>query len=141
MVVRSKLKTRIDEMNKDVGYLRRDSQAHTPLSLLYTFLIAAPVPLFLGLLAAGLWVQPGTFTSVMGAAVAQIALLWLVFEVLYRLLKTNGIAQRHFRWSMEYNHQMRRRLLVTGLAPSPLPSWWRLVTSGQHSSVMTGSDW
>ena len=120
MVVRSKLKTRIDEMNKDVGYLRRDSQAHTPLSLLYTFLIAAPVPLFLGLLAAGLWVQPGTFTSVMGAAVAQIALLWLVFEVLYRLLKTNGIAQRHFRWSMEYNHQMRRRLLVTGLALIPL---------------------
>ena len=120
VVVRSKLKTRIDEMNKDVGFLRRDSQAHTPLSLLYTILIAAPIPLFLGLLAAGLWVQPGTFSSVMGAAVAQIALLWLVFEVLYRLLKTNGIAQRHFRWNMEYNHQMRRRLLLTGLALIPL---------------------
>lgn len=120
LVVRNKLKARIDAMNKDVGFLRRDSQAHTPLSLLYTILIAAPVPLFLALLAAGLWVQPGTFSSVMGAAVAQIALLWLVFEVLYRLLKTNGIAQRHFRWNMEYNHQMRRRLLVTGLALIPL---------------------
>ncbi|MGB2336054.1 MAG: mechanosensitive channel MscK, partial [Alcanivorax sp.] len=75
VAIRRRLKRRIDEMNKDVGFLRRDSQAHTPLSLLYTFLIAAPVPLFLVLLAAGLWVQPGTFTSVMGAAVAQIALL------------------------------------------------------------------
>ena len=120
MVVRNKLKSRIGEMNEDVGLLRRDSQAHTPLSLLYTFLIAAPIPLFLSMLAAGLWVQPGTFTSVMGAAVAQIALLWLVFEVLYRLLKNNGVAQRHFRWNMEYNKQMRRRLLVTGLALIPL---------------------
>ncbi|MEQ3634906.1 mechanosensitive channel MscK [Alcanivorax sp.] len=120
MVVRNKLKSRIGEMNDDVGLLRRDSQAHTPLSLLYTFLIAAPIPLFLSMLAAGLWVQPGTFTSVMGAAVAQIALLWLVFEVLYRLLKNNGVAQRHFRWNMEYNKQMRRRLLVTGLALIPL---------------------
>ena len=120
MLIRNKLKSRIDTMNKDVGFLRRDSQAHTPLSLLYTFLIAAPFPLFLVLLAAGLWVQPGTFTSVIGAAMAQVALLWLVFEVLYRLLKNNGIAQRQFRWSREYNQQMRRRLLVTGLALIPL---------------------
>ncbi|MCG8438472.1 MAG: mechanosensitive channel MscK [Pseudomonadales bacterium] len=120
ITIRSRLKKRISDMNKDVGFLRRDSQSHTPLSLFYTVLIAAPIPIFMALVAIGLWIQPGTLTSVMGAAVAQLALLWLVFEVLYRLLKTDGIAQRHFRWNMEYNHQMRRRLAVSGLALIPM---------------------
>ncbi len=119
-VFRSRLKRRIDAMNTDVGFLRRDSQGHTPLSLLYTVLISSPIPLILALLAAGLWVQPSTITSVFGSALAQLALLWLVFECLYRLLKANGIAQRHFRWSTEQNHIMRRRLALTGLAIIPM---------------------
>ena len=121
LLLRPRLKKRIDSMNKDVGFLRRDSQLHTPLSLLYTLLIAAPeAPIFLAILAGGLWIQPGPMTSVFSVALAQLALLWLAFETLYRLLKTNGIAQRHFRWDMEHNHQMRRRLALTGLALIPI---------------------
>ena len=45
----------------------------------------------MALVAIGLWIQPGTLTSVMGPPLT-LALLWLVFEVLYRLLKTDGIA-------------------------------------------------
>ena len=120
LLVRTRLKKRIAEMNRDVGSLRRDSQAHTPTSLLYTFIISAPVPLFLSLLGSAIWLTPGTFSSVIGAALTQLALLWLVFEVLYRLLKTDGIAQRHFRWDMTHQQQMRRRMLLTGLALVPM---------------------
>ncbi|MED5431018.1 MAG: mechanosensitive channel MscK, partial [Pseudomonadota bacterium] len=120
LVLRPKLKQRIDTMNKDVGFLRRDSQQHTPLSLIYTILISSPAPIALGVIAWGLWRQPSTITSVLGAAFAQLALLWLVFEVLYRLLKTGGIAQRHFRWDTGQNQHMRRRLALTGLAFIPM---------------------
>ncbi len=117
---RKRLKDRIASMNKDVGFLRQDSQRHTPLSLFYTLLIALPIPLLLLLLGIGLWQQTGTLTSVLGSALTQLALLWLVFEFLYRMLKTEGIAQRHFRWALDDNHNMRRRLVLTGLALIPI---------------------
>ncbi|MBG31855.1 MAG: mechanosensitive channel MscK [Alcanivorax sp.] len=120
MLLRPRLKKRIDTMNKDVGFLRRDSQLHTPLSLIYTVLISSPAPIALAVIAAGLWRQPSTITSVLGAALAQLALLWLVFEMLYRLLKNGGIAQRHFRWDNQQNQHMRRRLALTGLAFIPM---------------------
>ena len=120
VLLRPRLKKRIDTMNKDVGFLRRDSQLHTPLSLIYTVLISSPAPIALAVIAAGLWRQPSTITSVLGAALAQLALLWLVFEMLYRLLKSGGIAQRHFRWDSEHNQHMRRRLALTGLAIIPM---------------------
>ncbi|HBC19767.1 MAG TPA: mechanosensitive channel MscK, partial [Alcanivorax sp.] len=120
MLLRPRLKKRIDTMNKDVGFLRRDSQLHTPLSLIYTVLISSPAPIALAVIAAGLWRQPSTITSVLGVALAQLALLWLVFEMLYRLLKNGGIAQRHFRWDNQQNQHMRRRLALTGLAFIPM---------------------
>ena len=120
LIPRRRLKKRIADMNKDVGQLRKDSQLHTPLSLLFTLLIALPVPLFLVLFGVGLWQLEGNLTSVFGSAMTQLALLWLVFEFLYRMLKTDGIAQRHFRWNKEGNHIMRRRLVITGLALIPV---------------------
>lgn len=120
LIPRKRLKHRIATMNKDVGSLRKDSQLHTPLSLIYTLLIALPIPLFLALFGAGLWQLEGNLTSVFGSAMLQLALLWLVFEFLYRMLKTDGIAQRHFRWGKDGNHIMRRRLVLTGLALIPI---------------------
>lgn len=120
LIPRQRLKARIAHLNQDVGFLRRDSQLHTPVSLLLTLLIALPIPLFFSLLGWLLWIQPGTLSSVFGQALVQLSLLWLVFECIYRLLKTNGIAQRHFRWDMTQNHRMRRRFLLTGLALVPV---------------------
>lgn len=118
--LRPRLKKRIEAMNQDIGSLHRDSQFHTPLSLTYTVLISSPVPIMLAIIAAGLWLQPSAITGVLGEAFTQIALLWLVFEVLYRLLKTDGIAQHHFHWDKEHNQNMRRRLVFTGLAFVPM---------------------
>jgi len=119
-LLRPRLKKRIKAMNQDIGSLHRDSQLHTPVGLIYTVLISAPVPIMLAIIAAGLWHQPSDITGVLGEAFAQIALLWLVFEVLYRLLKTDGIAQHHFHWDKEHNQHMRRRLVFTGLAFFPM---------------------
>ncbi|KYZ87233.1 transporter [Alcanivorax sp. KX64203] len=117
---RRRLRTRIRKLNSDIGFLRRDSQLHTPLAILMTALMCAPGPLVLSLLAWGLWIQPGTLSTVLGAALLKVALLWLVFEMCYRLLARDGIAQRHFRWSADGNTQLRRRLLAVGLAMVPM---------------------
>ncbi|MDX1802439.1 MAG: mechanosensitive channel MscK [Alcanivorax sp.] len=117
---RPAIRKRLDALNHDVGFLRRDSQGHTPMAIGFSALLAAPGPLLVALLGAGLWLQPQTLTTVFGAALAKIALLWLVIELAYRLLAQNGIAQRHFRWDAAHNQQMRRRLLATGIATVPM---------------------
>ena len=117
---RRRLRARLRALNGDIGFLKRDSQRHTPLAIMITTLMSAPVPLIIGLLAWGLWIQPGTLSSVLGAALAKIALLWMVFELCYRLLSPKGIAQRHFRWQAEGNLVLRRRLLVVGLTMVPM---------------------
>lgn len=117
---RKRLRTRIRKLNSDIGFLRRDSQLHTPLAILLTTLMCLPGPLVLSLLAWGLWIQPGTLSTVLGAALSKVALLWLVFEMCYRLLARDGIAQRHFRWSADGNTKLRRRLLAVGLAMVPM---------------------
>ncbi len=137
LIPRRRLKKKIANMNKDVGHLRKDSQLHTPLSLLYTVLIASPAPVFLLLFGTGLWQLQGNLTSVFGSALVQLALLWFVFEFLYRMLKTDGIAQRHFRWSKEGNHIMRRRLVVTGLALIPV---LLIVSFGDYWPALLSND-
>ena len=117
---RPRLRKRIKSLNSDIGFLKRDSQRHTPLAIVYTALLCVPGPLVLSLLGWGLWVQPGTLSTVLGAALAKISLLWLVFELCYRLLARNGIAQRHFRWTETSNRQLRRRLLGVGLTMVPM---------------------
>lgn len=117
---RGKLRARIGTINGDIGVLNRDSQGHTPLAIIYTAVLSAPVPLVLSLLGWGLWAQPGTLGTVLGAALAKIALLWLVFELCYRLLARDGIAQRHFHWNPDASLVLRRRLLVVGLTMVPM---------------------
>ncbi|WP_338015213.1 mechanosensitive channel MscK [Alloalcanivorax marinus] len=117
---RRRLRARLRALNGDIGFLKRDSQRHTPAAIVITTLVSAPVPLAIGLLAWGLWTQPGTLSTVLGAALAKIALLWMVFELCYRLLAPKGIAQRHFRWQAEGNLVLRRRLLVVGLTMVPM---------------------
>lgn len=113
-------KRRIQTINQQIGFLRQDSQAHTPMGLIYTLLRSSPAPIFLAILGAGFWLQSGTLNRVLGVALAKLALMWLVFELVYRLLKQDGIAQRHFRWDPEKNRRMRRRLSLTGLAALPM---------------------
>tara|TARA_R110001606_G_scaffold83958_3_gene191285 strand:+ start:35160 stop:38639 length:3480 start_codon:yes stop_codon:yes gene_type:complete len=120
LLLRRILRPRIRRLNNDIGFLKRDSQRHTPLSILYTAVLCAPVPVVFSLVAWGLWLQPGTLSSVLAATLLKIGLLWLVFELCYRLLADNGIAQRQFRWSKEKNLQLRRRLLVVGLTMVPM---------------------
>ncbi|HEX5677995.1 MAG TPA: mechanosensitive channel MscK [Alcanivorax sp.] len=119
-MARPRLRKRIKSLNSDIGFLKRDSQLHTPLAIVYTALLCMPGPLVLSLLGWGLWVQPGTLSTVLGAALAKISLLWLVFELCYRLLARNGIARRHFRWTEDNNRQLRRRLLAVGLTMVPM---------------------
>ncbi|MCK2088998.1 mechanosensitive channel MscK [Thauera aromatica] len=90
------LRARLDGVHADIGYVRRDSQLHTPLAILFNVLLALPVSLLLALAGLALQMDARGQNASLGAALVQMAEAWLVFYTAYRVLEPGGVAERHF---------------------------------------------
>lgn len=90
------LRARLDGVHADIGYVRRDSQLHTPLAILFNVLLALPVSLLLALTGLALQMDARGQNASLGAALVQMAEAWLVFYTAYRVLEPGGVAERHF---------------------------------------------
>ena len=95
---RKRLYERLNQVHKDVGHFKRDSQWHTPLAILVNILLAMPVALALESGGLALQFDARGQNASLGSALIQIAQAWLVFYTAYRILAPNGVAEVHFRW-------------------------------------------
>jgi len=110
---------RLAKVNQEVGQFRKDSVWHTPTALLLNILLAAPVPLVLYL--TGVWLQfsPQSPTPALGAAMAQLGIGTFMLHLMSRILKREGMAERHFRW--DQTRVASLRVLIKQLAFVLLP--------------------
>lgn len=117
---RPALRRRLAAIDEQIGFLRLDAQRNTPAALALNVLAVAPLPLVLG--ATGLVLRSGDTAgaTLIGAAVMKLAMIALVFGLLWRLFRRDGVVIRHFRWPAENTRAMRRLLLLLGLAFVPL---------------------
>lgn len=109
------LRARLDGLHADIGYVRRDSQLHTPLAILFNILLALPVSLLLALAGLALQMDARGQNASLGAALLQMAQAWLVFYTAYRVLAPAGVAERHFRWPLERVRELHRHMRHLGL--------------------------
>ncbi|MFF7706366.1 mechanosensitive channel MscK [Pseudomonas sp. NPDC007930] len=89
---------KLNQVHKDVGHFKRDSQWHTPLAILVNILLAMPVALALALCGLALQIDARGQNASLGSALLQIAQAWMVFYTAYRILAPGGVAELHFRW-------------------------------------------
>ncbi len=108
------LHARLESLGRDIGYVRRDSQWHTPAAVLLNMLLALPLSLLLALAGLALLLDARGQNAVLGAALLQMAQAWLVFHTAYRVLDPGGVAERHFHWTRQ--HIAALRSLVVQLA-------------------------
>ena len=92
------LYNKLNDIHKDIGHFKRDSQWHTPLAILINILLAMPVSLALALCGYALQTDARGMNANTGAALMQMAEAWLVFYTAYRILAPGGVAELHFRW-------------------------------------------
>ncbi|WP_282364545.1 mechanosensitive channel MscK [Pseudomonas sp. PS01297] len=92
------LYNKLNDIHKDIGHFKRDSQWHTPLAILINILLAMPVSLALALCGYALQTDARGMNTNTGAALMQMAEAWLVFYTAYRILAPGGVAELHFRW-------------------------------------------
>ncbi len=112
---RPNIDRRLTELSHDVGHFQRDSQLHTPLALLFNFLLALPVALTLALCGYLLEMDGRGQNVGLGAAFHEMALAWLVFYTAYRMLAPGRMAELHFRWSLPQVTFLRREVRQLGM--------------------------
>nr|MBP7640274.1 mechanosensitive channel MscK [Thauera sp.] len=109
------MREKLNSLHADIGYVRRDSQRHTPLAILLNLLLTLPVSLLLALGGIALQMDARGQNAALGAALMQMAQAWLVFHTAHRLLTPGGVAERHFQWPVERVRAMHRNLRKLGL--------------------------
>ena len=109
------LRNRLHGLHADIGYVRRDSQFHTPLAILFNILLALPVSLLLALAGLALQIDGRGQNLTLGLGLMEMAQAWLVFYTAYRVLSPGGIAERHFEWKPELTQAAHRRLRHLGM--------------------------
>ncbi|TWI54188.1 potassium efflux system protein [Pseudomonas duriflava] len=106
---------KLNTLNKDIGHFQRDSQLHTPLAIVLTVLLAMPVSLTLALIGVGLESDKRGLNGAIGAALMEMAVGWLIFYTVYRLLESGGVAETHFRWARTQVDSLRRLVRRLGI--------------------------
>ena len=109
------LREKLDSLHADIGYVRRDSQLHTPLAIFLNLLLALPGSLLLGLAGLALLMDARGQNASLGAALIEMAQAWLVFYTAYRVLIPGGVAERHFQWPADRVLDLYRNMRKLGM--------------------------
>lgn len=113
-VRRQRIKYALKLLEKGIGLRERDSQLHTPMALLYSLLLDAPIPLLLGGAGLALLGTDGLYLQVCALVLLRASALWLVIAVCHRLLAPGGISETHFDWPAARATLLRRRIFAIG---------------------------
>ena len=120
MGLRRKIKARLATLHSQIGRLKSDTQLHTPRAVLLNALLALSGPLAVAGIGVGLQGAAGSLANSVAPALLQLALSWAVVAWGRRLLVADGVAERHFTWSPQYNARLRQLLGGLGIALVPV---------------------
>ncbi|MDH0339497.1 mechanosensitive channel MscK [Metapseudomonas otitidis] len=131
------LYSKLNDLHHDIGHYKRDSQIHTPLALLLNVLLALPVTLFLALCGLALHIDARGQNATLGDALLEMALAWLVFYTLYRILAPGGVAELHFHWPRPQVALLSKQIRRLGVVVMALVA---VVTVAEHQPQALADD-
>ncbi|WP_422667471.1 mechanosensitive channel MscK [Billgrantia lactosivorans] len=131
--LRRRIQRRLAALHDQIGRLRSDSQAHTPLAVGLNALLALPGPLTLAGLGFSLDAIGDGIASGLGQAFLHLALAWGFLAWSRRLLVRDGVATKHFYWPSGYVARLRWLLGWLGVALVPVLLISALARDGEIS--------
>jgi potassium efflux system protein len=131
--LRRRIRRRLAMLHEQIGRLRSDSQAHTPLAIGLNALLALPGPLTLAGIGASLNTIEKGIASGLGQAFLHLALAWAFIAWSRRLLVRDGVATKHFYWPSGYVSRLRWLLGWLGVALVPVLLISTLARDGEIS--------
>ncbi|MGQ4877490.1 mechanosensitive channel MscK [Billgrantia sp. LNSP4103-1] len=131
--LRRRIQRRLAVIHEQIGRLRSDSQAHTPLAVGLNALLALPGPLALAGIGGSLNAIEAGIASGLGQAFLHLALAWAFIAWSRRLLVRDGVATKHFYWPSGYVSRLRWLLGWLGVALVPVLLISSLARDGEIS--------
>ncbi|MGR4068919.1 mechanosensitive channel MscK [Billgrantia sp. C5P2] len=131
--LRRRIQRRLTLLHEQIGRLRSDSQAHTPLAVGLNALLALPGPMTLAGVGASLLAIEAGIASGLGQAFLHLALAWAFIAWSRRLLVRDGVATKHFYWPSGYASRLRWLLGWLGVTLVPVLLISALARDGEIS--------
>jgi potassium efflux system protein len=109
VALRNKIKGSLWSLVDRIGKVDRDTYFTTPLALLYTFILALPLPICLFAIAGIIFkgAQPASFSTSIAAGLASVSSLSLVLLFFRSMCRKGGVFEEHFGWSVVAREKLR----------------------------------
>jgi potassium efflux system protein len=128
-ILRRRMLKRLATIAEQVGNVHMDRFSYTLEALVYTILLALPIPLAVGYISSLIAETPTApeFTRALGHGLYYAAILLLVMLFLFSLSRKRGISGMHFRWSESTKTVLRRNMIWFTVIVVPLSIIIRMV--------------
>jgi len=107
---RTTIQKRLEALTKEVGQLKHDTHYHTPKSIVLVFLRTIPGALFILCSGTLLLFSGLSSPSIIGELFFRMALAYMAFGSILRMLKPNALAEKHFGYDPAITAHYRRSL-------------------------------
>ena len=109
IALRSKIKRSLWSLVDRVGKVEQDTYLTTPLALLYTFILALPLPICLFAVAGIIFkgAQPASSSTAIAAGLASVSSLSLILLFFRSMCRKGGVFEEHFGWSVVAREKLR----------------------------------
>ncbi|MHC4945072.1 MAG: mechanosensitive ion channel domain-containing protein [Planctomycetota bacterium] len=139
LIFRRKMLRRLATIAEQVGNVYVDRFAYTLEALVYTILLALPLPLVLGYTY---WLIANTakapdFTMALGHGLFYATILLMVMLFLFSLSRKRGIAGMHFKWSESTKTVLRRHMIWFTLTVTPISIIIRMTEFQEEAAFRT----
>ena len=121
VLLRQPMRRRLREIAEVISEPERDTLRFTISALVYTCLLAAPLPVALHIVGAFLEkIGDSTYLFSTAAALSELAVVAALFELVRQIFAPNGLAEAHFGWPARATRPLYRGLMLTEAVGLPL---------------------
>ncbi len=137
---RRELLRRLHDSNKHLGNPVSDRYGYTMEAFFITLLLSAPGPLLLGAVGVKLKfaIDHNALSQALAQALLWVSQSWFFIQVFHQVCRSDGLAQRHFRWHRQVLAPLRKDLSLLMVSFLPVSFTTMLLASLDSSGMEWG---
>jgi len=112
LALKPRIKSMLQSLVQQVGKVGKDTYLTTPFSLLLTFILALPLPIFLFTIAGIIFnhSEPNNFSTAISTGLVSVSFVSLILLFFRSMCREDGVFDKHFDWSVLARRKLKRML-------------------------------
>ncbi|WP_298940903.1 mechanosensitive ion channel domain-containing protein [uncultured Psychromonas sp.] len=112
LALKPRIKSMLQSLVQQVGKVGKDTYLTTPFSLLLTFILALPLPIFLFTIAGIIFnnAESGNFSIAIATGLVSVSFVSLILLFFRSMCREDGVFDKHFDWSVLARRKLKKML-------------------------------